>query len=194
MDGARPYLRCMPRALPLPEPPLADPEIALRPWRGKDLPAMMAALRDPEIPRWTFIPFPYRERDAREFLAKQRRDRDAGAGLGLAIAAAGDSAELLGAIGIEPVDRVAGRGEIGYWVAREQRGRGVATRAVKLLSDWALGDLGLKRLEILPFAGNRASELVAQRAGFRRERTLRAHRLHPLSGEVRDMTLYARTR
>ncbi|MEX2195575.1 MAG: GNAT family N-acetyltransferase [Thermoleophilaceae bacterium] len=183
----------MPLPLPLPDPPLADSRVALRPWREEDLPALVAELQDPDIPRWTFIPFPYAERDGREFLAKQRHDLEAGTGLALAIEAV-DGGALAGAIGIEPLDRVAGRGEIGYWVAREQRCRGIATRAVKLLSGWALGELGLERLAILPFAGNTASERVAERAGFSRERTLPAHRLHPLSGEVRDMTLFGITR
>ena len=189
-----PYRARMARALPLPDPPLADREITLRAWSGDDLPELVAALQDPDIPRWTFIPSPYREADGRAFLSKQERDRTAGAGLALAIAPAGGGMPLLGAIGIEPLDRAAGRGEIGYWVARERRGRGIATRAVRMLSAWAFEGLGLTRLEILPFAGNTASERVAERAGFTRERELRAHRLHPLSGEVRDMWLYALSR
>lgn len=189
-----PYRARMARALPLPDPPLADREIALRAWRGDDLPELVAALQDPDIPRWTFIPFPYREVDGRAFLSKQERDRTAGAGLALAIVPAGAGSPLLGAIGIEPLDRAAGRGEIGYWVARDQRRRGIATRAVRMLSAWAFDRLGLIRLEILPFAGNTASERVAERAGFTRERELPAHRLHPLSGEVRDMSLYALSR
>lgn len=183
----------MPRSLPLPDPPLGDAAIALRPWRDDDLPALVAELQDPEIPRWTFIPFPYAERDGRAFIARQLHDREAGTGLALAIEAA-DGGALLGGVGIEPLDRAAGRGELGYWVAREQRRRGIATRAVKLLSAWALDELGLQRLAILPFAGNAASERVAERAGFARERSLPAHRLHPLSGEVRDMSLFSLTR
>lgn len=184
----------MPRALPLPDPPLADERVALRAWRDDDVPALVGALQDPAISRWTTIPSPYRERDARDFLGKQRRRRDGGIAIALAIVAPGDAGELFGGIGIEPVDRVAGRGEVGYWVAAGRRGTGIATHAVRLLSGWALGELGLRRLEILPFAGNAPSERVAERAGFRRERVLPAHRLHPRSGEVRDMTLYALTR
>jgi RimJ/RimL family protein N-acetyltransferase len=43
----------------------------------------------------------------------------------------------------------------------------VATRAVRLLADWARDELGLTRLEILPHKDNEASRRVAEKAGFR---------------------------
>ena len=182
------------RAIPFPEPPLADDAIALRPWRDDDVGALVAAMRDPSIAHWTFVPWPYSSGDARAFLARQARERTAGASLALAIEPASGPGALLGGIGIEPINRPSGRGELGYWVDREARGRGIATRAVRLLSAWALAELGLNRLEILPFAGNAASERVAEHAGFRRERVLPSHRLHRATGEVRDMTLFSLSR
>ena len=180
--------------VPFPDPPLADGVVALRAWRDHDVPALVAAMRDPEIAHWTFVPWPYGEADAWEFLARQARERLAGESLTLAIVRAERGPGLLGAIGIEPLHLAGGRGELGYWVAREARGRGIATRAVSLLSAWAFAELALERLEILPFAGNVASERVAERAGFRRERVLPGHRLHRTSGELRDMTLFALSR
>jgi RimJ/RimL family protein N-acetyltransferase len=47
------------------------------------------------------------------------------------------------------------------------RRRGVATRAVRLLAEWARRELGLTRIEILPHHDNAASRRVAQKAGFR---------------------------
>jgi RimJ/RimL family protein N-acetyltransferase len=181
--------------VPLPDPPLADHAIRLRAWHEGDAVALVAAMRDPAIAHWTFVPWPYGEADARAFLARQARERLAGDALALAIEPMEEEAQpLLGGIGIEPLDLGAGRGEIGYWVARDARGRGIATRAVRLLSAWALAGLGLQRLEILPFAGNAASERVAEQAGFRRERVLPAHRVHRATGEVRDMTLFSLSR
>jgi RimJ/RimL family protein N-acetyltransferase len=49
----------------------------------------------------------------------------------------------------------------------EARGRGVATRAVRLLSDWAVRELGLTRVEILVHEDNAPSLRVAEKAGFR---------------------------
>ena len=64
------------------------------------------------------------------------------------------------------IGREPGYGEIGYWVTAAARGRGVATRSVRLITDWALGELALTTLEILPHEDNMASRRVAEKAGY----------------------------
>jgi RimJ/RimL family protein N-acetyltransferase len=61
------------------------------------------------------------------------------------------------------------RAEIGYWVTREARGRGVATRTVLLVTHWALTDLGLTVIELLADVQNVASRRVAEKAGYTRD-------------------------
>ena len=65
------------------------------------------------------------------------------------------------------LDREPGYGEIGYWVVAEARGRGIATRAVRLLADWAREELGLTQIDVLPHKDNAPSRRVAEKAGFR---------------------------
>ena len=65
------------------------------------------------------------------------------------------------------------RAEIGYWVAPAERGRGVAGRALALLSAWAVTDGGFARLDLQAALANAASIRVAERCGFVREGTLR---------------------
>lgn len=64
--------------------------------------------------------------------------------------------------------------ELAYWVRPEERGRGLATLGVRLVTGWA-HRMGLARvwLEIDP--GNQASLRVAERAGYRFERRLASH-------------------
>ncbi len=62
-----------------------------------------------------------------------------------------------------------GYGEIGYWTAPAARRRGVASRAVALLRDWAAAEPGLTLIEILVHRDNVASHGVPPRAGFERE-------------------------
>jgi ribosomal-protein-alanine N-acetyltransferase len=57
----------------------------------------------------------------------------------------------------------------------EARGKGLATRAVRLISSWALHDLGLTRVGLLTEPSNLVSQRVAERAGFQREGILRAY-------------------
>lgn len=68
-----------------------------------------------------------------------------------------------------------GSAELAYWVRPEQRGRGLAVRAVRTLTAWAYEQAGLLRawLEIEP--GNGASLGVARSAGYRFQRRLPAH-------------------
>jgi RimJ/RimL family protein N-acetyltransferase len=167
-----------PREIPLPDPPLSDGGITLRPWREADLATMTVALQDPEIPRWTTIPSPYSERDAREYLSRAEPDRVTGRELGLAVVdAAADS--VLGGCGLSRFDWPELKCEIGYWVAREQRGRTVGTRAVRLLSRWALGPLGIERVELLADPRNEPSNRLARSVGFAREGLMRGYRRRP---------------
>ena len=145
-------------------PTLCDGEVGVRPLAEGDVEAIVRACADPEISRWTRVPQPYTPEDARRFIAVAATE--AAAGLSVALAVTDDHGRLLGTVGLREVDRCAGRGEIGYWLAREARGRGAATRAVRLLADWAARELGLTRLEILAQTANAPSLRVAERAGF----------------------------
>jgi RimJ/RimL family protein N-acetyltransferase len=167
-----------PREIPLPDPPLSDGGISLRPWREADIPAMTAALQDPEIPRWTTIPAPYGERDAREYVRRAAPDRRTGRELGLAVVDSGTDV-VLGGGGLSRFEWAELKCEIGYWVAREHRGRAVGTRAVRLLSRWALDRLGIERVELLVDPRNEPSNRLAVSAGFSREGLMRAYRRRP---------------
>jgi RimJ/RimL family protein N-acetyltransferase len=68
-------------------------------------------------------------------------------------------------------------GEVAYVVAPTARGRGLATAAVRMVSRWALGDLGLARLQISVHPDNTPSLRVAERAGYVREGMVRSLKL-----------------
>jgi RimJ/RimL family protein N-acetyltransferase len=158
---------------------LEDDVIRLRPFTEDDVPAVVAACQDPEIPRWTRVPSPYTEADAREFLAI-RSER--------AFAIADRiTGELLGAIGAREEDE--GRVEVGYWIAREARGRGVATRALQLLVAWSFEEVGAERVQLITDPANVASQRVAEKAGFQREGTLRSW--IEIKGTRRDAVMYS---
>src|SRR3954451_18515021 len=110
--------------IPLPDPPLADEAVVLRPWRHGDLAELVDACQDPGIPRWTAVPEPYGERDAREYLARAEIDRRSGRELGLAAVDPADG-RLLGSCGLARFDWHERKTEVGYWVAAGARGRSV---------------------------------------------------------------------
>lgn len=167
---ARPALRL--RSLRLPTTPLTSGEVLLRGLRGQDVPDIAQACQDSEIQQWTRVSSPYRESDARGWIAGMRALEKAGTALEMAIADR-STGRLVGAIGVTDLDWTHGVGEIGYWVAPASRNRGVATTALRLISRWALGPLGLERVEVRVRRGNDASCHVAEAAGFVREGVLR---------------------
>ena len=159
---------------------LEDDLIVLRPFTEDDVPAITLACQDPEIPRWTSIPSPYTEEDARAFV------RGAEGIFDFAVVDAATD-QLLGSVGFGLEGHA--RAGFGYWTRKEARGRGVASRALRLLVRWAAGEHGLARLQLIVEPANAASIRVAENAGFRREALLRSY--IELKGTRRDVYLYA---
>jgi RimJ/RimL family protein N-acetyltransferase len=175
-----------------PDPPLCDDLVMLRPWTPADIPAIAAACGDDEIATWLDqIPQPYTEDDARFYVAASRQGWRAGSELSFAItdAATGD---VLGSIGVRRLGGLdEGTAEIGYWVKREARGRGVATAALRLASRWALSEAGIERLQLRADAENAPSQRVAERAGFVREGVLRSCRFNARRNRRADFVVYS---
>ncbi len=80
--------------------------------------------------------------------------------------------------------------EVSFFLARVARGRGFATRAVRLVARWAFEELAIERLELRAHPDNEASIRVAERAGFTREGLERASRAWP-DGTRFDSVLYS---
>lgn len=171
-----------------PDPALADERVRLRPWQLSDANAVTAACQDPEIARWVPIPWPYAREHAVGFIEHALADWAAGLAADFAVTDMGDG-RILGAIGLRR-DHVAPRsGIVGYWVARDARGHGVATSAIRLVARWALVKLGMQRVSLYTYVGNVASQRVAQHAGFRFEGTLR--NWVEYRGQPRDAVMFS---
>ena len=99
---------------------------------------------------------------------------------------------FLGFASMFKLDLPAREGEIGYAVAPEARGRGVAGRALELLTAWGFDELGLERLELRIAVANPASERVAARSGYLREGVLRS--VHFKEGRRADIGIWSRLR
>lgn len=144
---------------------LADEVVRLREFRDDDAPTVARACDDPDAARFLAgLPSPYTLDDAKEHIANTRVWRASGERRAFAIADSETDA-LVGAINVH----FGAKSSIGYWVAPWVRGRGVATRAVVLLSRWALTEGGVERLELTTHPENAASRRVAEKAGFTHE-------------------------
>ncbi len=154
-------------AYPLPDPPLADGVVRLRPWRGEDAPALAAAWADEAIRRWTAVPAHPSEAHARRWIDGAELRRGQGVALDLVVSPADpDDDTVLGEVGLVTMAGGPSRAEVGWWTGPDHRRRGVATRAVTLFAGWCRDALEIELFaEVDP--DNPPSLWVAEAAGVR---------------------------
>ncbi len=163
----------------------------MRAWRRTDAAILAAILDDAEIARWTAVTRPYSAERAARWLARPARKRDGPHRARLALVDRASGA-VTGGVELAVTSRHHGIGEVSYFVGARYRGRGLATAAVELLADWAFGQIGLERLELLAHPDNAASHRVAVRSGFGRVGLIPAARR--LGDRRVDLVLYSRVR
>ncbi|MBE2318215.1 GNAT family N-acetyltransferase [Solirubrobacter sp. CPCC 204708] len=178
-------------SLPVPDG-LERDGVALRRLRARDAHAFAAAFRqDPQLGVNIGADEDPTETAVRRFIARQPGLRARGEFLGLAVT---DETKrpFLGHVMLHTLSWRHKRGEIGYWLIPEARGRHLAKPAVSLLVDWAFETLDLDRLEITTTPDNAPARALAQALGFREEGVMIARNLE--RGRRIDVVLLARVR
>ncbi|MCX2970817.1 MULTISPECIES: GNAT family N-acetyltransferase [Streptomyces] len=159
---------------------LTTDRLLLRPLEPRDAAAVHAACQDPDIQRWTTVPSPYERQHAEDFVrtiapAGWRDDTLYNFGV---FTHAGTLVGSMGLVRVDQLHTAERQAELGYWTAREQRGRGYTVEAARAVADWAFGALGAERLEWFAGVGNEPSRAVALRVGFVMEGVQRARIVH----------------
>ncbi|WP_457205281.1 GNAT family N-acetyltransferase [Nocardioides sp. P5_C9_2] len=145
--------------------------LRLVPLTHEHLPGMAELTADPESVRFTRIPEPPPEDFASTWVQRYVDGRETGEREGYAFV--DDAGRFLGAGMLPIIERQSATVEIGYMVSPGARRRGVATRALALLTDRAL-ELGAERIVLHIAVANPASQVVAERCGYRLEGVLRS--------------------
>jgi RimJ/RimL family protein N-acetyltransferase len=164
---------------------LREGELELRRLVDGDRESLLRACQDAEILRWTGMPDPFTPDAAEALLAEATERWRAGKTAELAIVVDGT---LVG--GIHLTFYEGWRASVAYWLSAGARGRGLATRAVRLLTSWGFDAFDdLLRIELWSIVGNEASDAVARRAGFTEEGVFRSR--FPHRGEYRDVRCFS---
>ncbi len=129
------------------------------------------------------------EEDSRSFLATVTAQRKEGRGPTFGILCGG---ALAGVVGYLPIDRVNSVGEIGYWLAENEQGRGVMTACCRFAVRYGFLTLDLNRIQIAAGTDNAASRAIPERLGFKFEGILRGR--ENLRGAFIDHAMYAQLR
>jgi RimJ/RimL family protein N-acetyltransferase len=176
-----------------PDAPMSDGVVLLRLPEDGDIEAVCSFGQDPDVEETAWLPIPVP--CPREVAAGTVREFQGGwqGRYGLTLIIATPTAhEMLGVLHLSRHGDDAG--EIAYGVAPQFRRRGLATRAVDLVADWAFSRLRLGRLEIVVTASGIygvASRRVAEKAGFVYAGMRRSH--VPATGRDYEDPLYVRT-
>ncbi|MGW7438005.1 GNAT family N-acetyltransferase [Streptomyces sp. NPDC054849] len=125
-----------------------------------------------------YVPFPDRSPDvesARTLLAKYavKAGEDGARFFGIRL-----DGTLVGGVLFPAFEADTGNCEIGCWLEPAAAGRGLVTKACRVLIDYAFGERGMHRIEWHAASANQKSLAVAERLGMTREGVLRQNHLH----------------
>ena len=176
---------------PIEVPTLHYGLLTLRPSRDSDIEPIYQACQDPLISRFTTVPRDYTMAHASDFVRKDRTSLAEKHEIRFVIEyGVGDDAIFVGVISLHSVDIANHCAAIGYWMVHGERGKGIATKAAKVITDYGFTTLGLRRIEGLVDSDNVASCKLLISAGYTTEALLR-HKVTRESGLQIDMVLLA---
>ncbi|MDY6906559.1 MAG: GNAT family N-acetyltransferase [Thermodesulfobacteriota bacterium] len=161
-------------------------DFKIRGWKIEDAPSIAKYANNKKI--WLNLrdafPHPYGLPDAESFIDRAIKEHSK------TFFAIATSQEAIGSIGIvigKDVHRFTA--ELGYWLAEPYWGKGIMTEAVKVITEYAIQDLGLYRISAEPYSINPSSAKVLEKAGYKFEGTLRSSVIK--DGNVIDQHLFS---
>jgi ribosomal-protein-alanine N-acetyltransferase len=172
----------------VPLPILQGERGLLRALVSDDAPALVAHADDPAVARNLFdgFPQPYTLEAATEWATHESHSGRFGWVWGVVV-----DGGVVGCIGLRPEDGwLRCNAEIGYWIGRSHWRRGIASDAVRQVTDWAFAAVpALTRVHAPIFAWNEGSQAVARKCGYVREGPLKQRAIK--DGTVIDRVVWA---
>ena len=168
---------------------LKSKNFVLRPIRKSDKESLIKNVNSRDVYRYTLrIPYPYTKKDWEKWIKHSfyiRRKKKPNE-INFVI----DINGVVGGIGLMDIE--GHKAEIGYWLGKKYWNRGIITKAVRLVTNFAFRNLKLNRIYAPIFIKNRASARVLEKNGYKREKILRSY--HIKDGKAIDALFYAKVK
>ncbi len=149
---------------------LETPRLILREWRPDDWVRFKPIAADPRVIRYVGTGQVPSDEQIRTYIETARKlYRDEGFCLWPLVSR--KNRELIGFCGLDHLwggDEI----EIGYWLAPDYWGKGLATEAAQAVLEYGFDQLGLERIVAVAHPENQASIRVLQKLGMAFERTV----------------------
>jgi RimJ/RimL family protein N-acetyltransferase len=145
--------------------------ITLRKPEERDIVPLFEGVQDPLIPKFTRIPANYQMANAEHFI-RERSPNGFTMRTELQLVLEYDG-KFAGALSFHTLDLEEAKAEIGYWLTADMRGKGIATNAIKLLTEFGFESIGFHRIEALVVESNMPSLKALAKAGYEQEGILR---------------------
>ena len=145
--------------------------LTLRPWGDDDIDQLTHGLNDLGVARWlAFVPHPYSTSHARDWIRRCQEISNASGrpdAYEFAIELRPERLAI-GGVSLNRIDREAGTGGGGIWIASDFQGRGFGREAFEAKIRFAFRELGLTKLVNGYFDGNEHSWAMQRKLGYRR--------------------------
>ena len=156
-------------------PVLKTERLILRPFTLEDAPEVQRLAGDKDIADTTlFIPHPYEDGMAEEWIGKHQDEFDRGEVITFAIVHRKHKF-LVGAIGLSEIKRHDETASMGYWIGKPYWNQGYCTEAAKAVLKYGFEVLNLNKIHAHHFKRNPASGKIMQKIGMKHEGCLRQH-------------------
>lgn len=164
-----------------------DDELLLRNYKEEDAPALYAAVEANRAhlrPWLLWVDGTQKEEHSLEYIRAARQEQEDQQSIAMGIFR-GET--LIGGLGMHQWDRRLRKAQLGYWLVKEEEGRGVMTRCAGAFLDYLFGQLDMNKIELHYLPGNSRSAATAQRLGFRVEGMLRDS--FYINGALQDLVI-----
>ena len=142
--------------------------LIIRPFKDEDYKRVYEVCNDYELAKTTLgIPIPYTEENAKTFIEKTKKRLEDNISYELAVCFKENPNKVVGCVSLVGINPVARKAEMGYWVARELWGKGIATEAARAIIKFGFEKLNLHSIMARYFNENTASGKVMQKCGMK---------------------------